>query len=119
MLSRFREVLEEAIAQSQTPLHRSFADPKRHLAIGDYLSLFLLGLANPVARTVRGIVAASGLAGVQAKMGVPKVSLGSFSETQDLIDPALLEASSPASLPVFPLSLSMFSRDFPAPNFPT
>ena len=92
MLSRFREVLEDAIARSQTPLHRSFADPKRRLALGDYLSLFLLGLANPVARTVRGIVAASGLAGVREKMGVPKVSLGSFSETQHLLDPALLEA---------------------------
>lgn len=91
MLSRFREVLDEAILQSQAPTHRSFADPKRRLQIGDYLSLFLLGLANPVARTVRGIVQASGLAGVQEKMGVPKVSLGSFSETQHLIEPALLE----------------------------
>ena len=92
MMSRFREVLDEAILQSQTPVHRSFADPKRHLQIGDYLSLFLLGLANPVARTVRGIVQASGLPGVQEKMGVPKVSLGSFSETQHLLEPALLEA---------------------------
>ena len=91
MFSRFREVLDEAILQSQTPLHRSFADPKRRLHIGDYLSLFLLGLANPVARTLRGIVAASGLPGVQEKMGVPKVSLGSFSETQHLLEPALLE----------------------------
>lgn len=91
MMARFREVLEDALAQSQTPLHRSFADPKRRLALGDYLSLFLLGLANPVARTVRGIVQASGLAGVQEKMGVQKVSLGSFSETQHLLDPALLE----------------------------
>ena len=92
MLSRFREVLDQAITQSQTPIHRSFDDPKRRLAIGDYLSLFLLGLANPVARTLRGIVAASGLPGVREKMGVQKVSLGSFSETQHLIDPALLEA---------------------------
>ena len=92
MMSRFREVLDQAILQSQAPIHRSFADPKRRLQIGDYLSLFLLGLANPVARTVRGIVQASGLPGVQEKMGVPKVSLGSFSETQHLIEPALLEA---------------------------
>lgn len=92
MMSRFREVLDQAILQSQAPIHRSFADPKRRLQTGGYLSLFLLGLANPVARTLRGIVAASGLPGVQQKMGVPKVSLGSFSETQHLIEPALLEA---------------------------
>ena len=92
MVARFREVLDDALTQSRAPVHRSFADPKRRLQIGDYLSLFLLGLANPVARTVRGLVQASGLPGVQQKMGVPKVSLGSFSETQHLIDPALLEA---------------------------
>src|SRR5258708_38788415 len=91
-MARFRAVLDQAILQSQAPVHRSFAHPKRRLPIGDYLSLFLLGLANPVARTVRGIVQASGLPGVQEKMGVSKVSLGSFSETQHLIDPALLEA---------------------------
>ena len=42
LLSRFREVLDSVLAQSQTPIHRSFDDPKRRLAIGDYLSLFLL-----------------------------------------------------------------------------
>ena len=92
MMARFREVLDDALTQSRAPVHRSFADPKRRLQIGDYLSLFLLGLANPVARTVRGLVQASGLPGVQQKMGVPKVNLGSFSETQHLLEPALLEA---------------------------
>ena len=91
LLSRFREVLDEVLAQQQTPIHRSFADPKRHLHLGDYLSLFLLGLFNPIARTVRGLVLASSLPKVGAQLGVTKVSLGSFSETQQLVEPALLE----------------------------
>ena len=91
LLARFREVLDEVLAQQQTPIHRSFADPKRHLHLGDYLSLFLLGLFNPIARTVRGLVLASSLPKVGAQLGVTKVSLGSFSETQQLVEPALLE----------------------------
>ena len=91
LLSRFREVLDDVLAQQQTPVHRSFADPKRHLHLGDYLSLFLLGLFNPIARTVRGLVLASSLPKVGAQLGVTKVSLGSFSETQHLVEPALLE----------------------------
>jgi hypothetical protein len=91
LLSRFREVLDDVLAQQKTPIHRSFADPKRRLAIGDYLSLFLLGLFNPIARTVRGIAQASNLPKVRERIGVPKVSLGSFSETQHLLEPELLE----------------------------
>lgn len=91
VLARFREVLDDVLAAPPTPLHRSFADPKRHLQVGDYLSLFLLGLFNPIARTVRGLVQASSLPKVCAQLGITKVSLGSFSETQHLVDPSLLE----------------------------
>jgi hypothetical protein len=91
LLGRFRQVLEKVLAETAVPLHRSFADPKRRLELGDYLSLFLLALFNPVTRSVRGIVQASGLAEVRAKVGVPRVSLGSFSETQHLVEPAVLE----------------------------
>ena len=91
LLSRFREVLDDVLAEQQTPVHRSFADPKRHLHLGDYLSLFLLGLFNPIARTVRGLALASSLPKVGAQLGVTKVSLGSFSETQHLVEPTLLE----------------------------
>ena len=88
-LRRFREVL--ARVQERVAVHPSFADPKRHLALGDYLSLFLLGLFNPVARTLRGLQQASALPRVQAEVCGRPVSLGSFSEAQHLIDPALLE----------------------------
>lgn len=91
VLARFRAVLDDVLAKPPTPLHRSFADPKRHLQVGDYLSLFLLGLFNPIARTVRGLVQASSLPKVCAQLGITKVSLGSFSETQHLVDPSLLE----------------------------
>lgn len=87
----FRGVLDEVLKFSDWPVHRSFADPKRRLELGDYLSLFLLGLFNPVARTTRGLVAASQLAGVQRGVCSRSVSLGTFSETQELIDPAMLE----------------------------
>lgn len=91
MLGRFRQVLEKVLAENTWPLHRSFADAKRRLELGDYLSLFLLALFNPVSRSVRGIVQASRLPQVRTKVGVPRVSLGSFSETQHLVDSAVLE----------------------------
>jgi hypothetical protein len=91
VLRRFREVLEEVTAQPGAEVHRSFEDPKRQLLLGDYLSLFLLGMFNPVARTVRGLMLASRLPGVQRGICRRPVSLGSFSEAQALVEPALLE----------------------------
>ena len=88
-LARFREAL--AIARKDFPDHRSFKDPKRLLQLGDYLCLFLLGLLNPIARSMRGLIQASRLPKVQREICTRKVSLGSFSETQALVDVALLE----------------------------
>lgn len=69
----------------------SWSDPRRHLKYGQYLSLFLFGLINPVLRTVRALSAASGLERVQREVCGQRVSLGSFSEAQSLVDPAFLE----------------------------
>lgn len=88
---RFREVLARVQEQRGVPLHESFADPKRLLHLGDYLCLFLLGLFNPVARTLRGLHQASRLSGVQRSVCRRPVSLGSFSEAQHLVDPAVLQ----------------------------
>lgn len=88
-LRRFREAL--ARAQQSVPVHDSFADPKRRMALGDYLCLFLMGLFNPVARTLRGLVQASEFPKMQHAVCTRTVSLGSFSEAQSLVDPALLE----------------------------
>ena len=93
-LSRWRlvEDFKTRLAQAaQTlPLPPTWSDPQRLLQCGDYLSLFLLGLLNPVVRTMRGLCAASHLQRVQQAVCSRPVSLGSFSEAQAVLDPALL-----------------------------
>jgi hypothetical protein len=71
---------------------KTFTDPRRQLALGHYLSLFLFGLLNPAVRTMRALCAASQLGRLQREVCGAPVSLGSFSEAQEVIDPALLEA---------------------------
>jgi hypothetical protein len=69
----------------------TFADPRRQLAQSDYLSLMLFGLFNPVVDSMRGLCAASALARVQKDVSSHRVSLGSFSEAQAVVDPELLQ----------------------------
>jgi hypothetical protein len=88
MVECFREVLEEVYGSA--PLHPTFQDPRRTLGYAPYLSLFLLGLFNPVVTSMRGLCAASQLPRVQETIGGPAVSLGSFSEMQSVVDPTLL-----------------------------
>jgi hypothetical protein len=71
--------------------HRTFADPRRRLGQGDYLSLMLFGLFNPVVDSMRGLCAASELRRVQEDVCSHRVSLGSFSQAQDVIEPELLQ----------------------------
>jgi hypothetical protein len=93
-LSRWRLVEDFKVrlqaAAAKTPLAATWSHPERLLAYSDYLSLFLLGLLNPVVRTMRGLSAASRLQRVQREVCSRAVSLGSFSEAQALLDPALL-----------------------------
>lgn len=77
-------------AALQHPPGATWSDSERLLSYTDYLSLFLLGLLNPVVNTMRGLCAASRLKRVQAEVCHRPVSLGSFSEAQALLDPALL-----------------------------
>ncbi len=51
----------------------------------------LFGLLNPVVESMRGLCAASRLQGVQEDIGDCPVSLGSFSEAQNVINPELLQ----------------------------
>jgi hypothetical protein len=69
----------------------SWSDQRRRLQHGEYLSLFLMGLVNPVVRTMRALCAASRLERVQREVCGQRVSLGSFSEAQNLVEPAFLE----------------------------
>jgi hypothetical protein len=80
-----------AKVQEQKATHPSFQDPDRLLAMGDYLSLYLFGLLNPVVRTMRALCAASDLDRVRQEVCGGHVSLGSFSEAQHLVAPELLE----------------------------
>jgi hypothetical protein len=87
------KVFGERVAElaSKRGVAASWADPRRRLEHGQYLSLFLLGLVNPVVRTMRALCAASALERVQREVCGHRVSLGSFSEAQSLVDPAFLE----------------------------
>lgn len=88
LVEDFRRRLAQAARQHE--LAPTWSDPQRLLEASDYLSLFLLGLLNPVVRTMRGMCAASKLRRVQQEVCTRAVSLGSFSEAQAVLDPALL-----------------------------
>ena len=56
----------------------------------EYVSLLLLYFLNPVLTSLRSVQQASGLRNVQRKLGVPRASLGSLSEAQNVFDADLL-----------------------------
>lgn len=93
-LSRWRlvEDFQDRLKQAaqQRDLAATWSDPQRQFSHTDYLSLFLLALLNPVVRTMRGLCEASHLVRVQDEVCSRPVSLGSFSEAQAVVDPALL-----------------------------
>ena len=88
LVEDFQRRLRQA-AKTQA-LAATWSEPERLLGYTDYLSLFLFGLLNPVVRTMRGLCAASRLQRVQEEICRRPVSLGSFSEAQNVLDPALL-----------------------------
>jgi len=89
LLDRFQEELAGVLAK--TRLHGTFSDPERQLTCSSYLSLFLFGLFNPVVESMRSVCAITELKKVQQTVGCAKVSLGSFSEIQHVLDPDLLK----------------------------
>lgn len=89
LLRSFRQRLD-AVFETE-PLGASLEDPRRQFAAVDYLSLFLFGLLNPVAQTLRGLCAASVLQRVQKEVCSRVVPRSTFSEAQHVLDPALLE----------------------------
>jgi hypothetical protein len=89
ILHSFRQQLE-AVFERQ-PLAVTFENPNRKLTAADYLSLFLFGLLNPVAQTLRGLSRASQLERVQQEVCARAVPRSSFSEAQHVLDPVLLE----------------------------
>jgi len=89
LLADFRACLVPFLAEA--PLANSWADPRRRLQCADYLCLFFFALVNPVVATLRGVCAATQLERVRQEVSWHYASLGSLSEAQHLLDPALLE----------------------------
>jgi hypothetical protein len=89
ILHQFRQQLEAVFERE--PLPGSFQNPNRELTAPDYLSLFLFGLLNPVAQTLRALSQASQLERVQREVCQRAVPRATFSEAQHVLDPALLE----------------------------
>ena len=89
LIAKFRQALEEASVKH--PPLPTWEDGRRRAALADYLSLFLFGLLNAVVKTMRATCAASGLKRVEEEVCGQRMSLGSFSEAQAVVDPALLQ----------------------------
>lgn len=89
LIESFQQELATVTANAK--FHSTFSDPSRQLTCQSYLSLFLLGVFNPVVTSMRALCAVSGLQQVQEQVGCGKVSLGSFSEIQHVLDPDLLK----------------------------
>jgi len=93
-LGRWRliEAFQARLAQSERlhPLLPTWTEPQRRVGCADYLSLFLFGLLNPVVETMRGLCVASQQERVQREVCARPISLGTFSEAQAVIEPALL-----------------------------
>lgn len=88
-LGCFVDALKEVISKEK--LHPTFKDPRRAHDYSSYLSLFLLGLFNPVVESMRGICSASHFKRVEEEFEVHRMSPATFSEMQHVIDPAILE----------------------------
>jgi hypothetical protein len=88
LLCSFRQAAEKVFG---APGGASWEDPKRKLSALDYLSLFLFGLLNPVAQTLRGFAESSRLERVQKEVCSRRVARASFSEAQHVLEVSLLE----------------------------
>jgi len=63
----------------------------RKLHYDQYCTLLLLFLFNPAVKSLRSLQQASELKNMQKKLGCPRISLGSFSESADVFDPQRLK----------------------------
>jgi hypothetical protein len=72
------------------PLHDQRPDPKRKLHYDELCAYLLLYFFTPILTSMRGLQVASGFENVQTKLGLPRFSLGSFSEAGAVFDPELL-----------------------------
>jgi hypothetical protein len=90
LVEEFTERLRVCLGNAK--LHPTWTDPQRSLELSEYLGLFLLGVYNPVLRSMRGLCRASHLQRVQREVCRHPVSRSSFSEAQAVVDPEVLKA---------------------------
>src|SRR5271170_734253 len=62
----------------------------RTLFYDQYVALMLVAMFSPSIDAMRAVCRASDLKNVQKKLGIKRVSLGSFSESSHVFDPSLL-----------------------------
>jgi hypothetical protein len=72
------------------PLHDHRTDPKRRLHYDAYCAWLLLYFFTPILTSMRGLQQASDLKTLRRKLGLPRFSLGSFSEAGNVFDAQLL-----------------------------
>jgi hypothetical protein len=72
------------------PLHAHRSDPKRTLHYDELCAWLLLYFFSPILTSLRGLQQASTLEQLQRQLGLPRFSLGSFSEAGAVFDPGLL-----------------------------
>src|SRR5271165_910417 len=83
------------IAGLLTTLHNAGCDrdkgANRELHFDDYVLLILLYLFNPMIDSMRTLQKVSELPQIQARLGIKRFSLGSFSESCRVFDPSMLQ----------------------------
>ena len=84
------------VAGLLTGLHKAGCDrdkaANRELHFDDYVLLILLYLFNPMIDSMRTLQKVSELPEIQARLGIRRFSLGSFSESCRVFDPSMLQA---------------------------
>jgi hypothetical protein len=84
------------VAGLLSAVHRAGCDRdkagNRALHFDDYVLLILLYLFNPLIDSMRALQKVSALPELQARLGIQRFSLGSFSESCRVFDPAMLQA---------------------------
>jgi hypothetical protein len=89
LIKSFNQTLRKVCRRKR---HQSAgADPQRQLQQGEYLSLYLFGLLNPVVHSMRALCQFSQREPAQTLTGSRAFSRSTFSEMQHLVEPALLE----------------------------
>lgn len=79
------------VMEALRPLRAHKDCTNRNLHFDEYVAYLLLYFFNPILTSLRGLQQASTLRKVHEKLGLPRFSLGSFSEARNVFDPSLLE----------------------------